>query len=62
MDSDFCFFFQYLANVDDWSHQCYGDSDVACTVPALEASIHEHQQLMENITQSYGEVEYVLLR
>lgn len=46
---------QYLTSVDEWSRQCFEEADSSDNVAALETSIHEHQQLMESITQSYGE-------
>ena len=48
-------FFQYLNNVSSWLSMCE-KVNVPGDIPGLEDAIHEHQSLIDNITQAYTEV------
>ncbi|CDW56496.1 Spectrin and RhoGEF and CRAL TRIO 2 domain contai ning protein [Trichuris trichiura] len=46
---------QYMTNIKNWLAQCSVESELPATVGALEASISEHEQLYESVSQLYTE-------
>ncbi|KFD69652.1 hypothetical protein M514_02017 [Trichuris suis] len=46
---------QYMTNIKNWLAQCSVESELPITVGALEASISEHEQLYESVSQLYTE-------
>uniref|UniRef100_A0A5S6QCN5 Non-specific serine/threonine protein kinase n=1 Tax=Trichuris muris TaxID=70415 RepID=A0A5S6QCN5_TRIMR len=46
---------QYMTNIKNWLAQCSVESELPVTVCALEASINEHEQLYDSVSQLYTE-------
>ena len=42
--------------MNHWTSACCGDGEVPSIVNELESAIHEHQALMDDITQAYNNV------
>ena len=55
------YFLQYMNDASKWKELLEG-LNVPDTIPELEENIHQHQTLIENITQAYTEVSFCWLR